>query len=239
MRILSDDLLVSVTRHLSELIFNPLLPVLVLVAVGLITHWRRRSRIAPSVLIAAWLLLLVCSLPIASRMLALKWQLAGHWEIPALCDIDDVVVLGSSVSADAAAPSNIRLSGSGLARLLEGVRIQRACSDSLLIISGCGRNGPSRCYASVAARMAVDQLGVSRESMFVMSKAENTEQEARLIGAQVRGRRFALVSSASHLRARAHDVRRRRGPADGVVGRRGEPSREILNSGSSFPRQAP
>ena len=186
-------------RTLVEFIHDPVALTLFLLLGAAILHGKA-PRGARVLFIAAWIFLYLLSTPAALNWMTNRWYIAGHWEISADCDLEAVVVLGASAGADVRAPPNIRLSGVGLARLLEGARIHRACKGSRLIVSGCGHEEPKVCYASVAARMAIELLGLQPESVSIVDQAINTEQEARLIASLLDGRRFALVSSASHLR---------------------------------------
>ena len=109
-----------------------------------------------------------------------------------------VVVLGGGhVDTHHLAAIN-KLSSTSRARLVEGVRLLRALPDAQLVVTGRGAPGqPS--HAEVMAEAAIS-LGVGAERIVRLEKPRDTEDEAEEIKQLLGDERFALVTSAWHLR---------------------------------------
>jgi len=108
------------------------------------------------------------------------------------CEV--VVVLGSGNNDAPGLPATSRLSSSGLARLVEAVRILSALPKARIIVSGPGL--PS--HASVLAR-AAESLGVDERRISLLETANDTDEESRAIASMAGGARIALVTSAWHM----------------------------------------
>ena len=85
----------------------------------------------------------------------------------------------------------------GLARVVEGVRLARARPGSRLLVSGGAAPGftpISWGYARIAT-----ELGIERSALVLMDRALNTEQESREVFALLGNAPFILVTSANHM----------------------------------------
>lgn len=111
--------------------------------------------------------------------------------------VDFVVVLASGHVSDSTLPLSARLSSAALVRLVEGVSIATAQPWSRLVLSGWGGADPKP-NAEVYGEMAV-ALGFSEARMIRDPRPKDTRQEAELLAPLLRGHRFALVTSASHM----------------------------------------
>ena len=109
-----------------------------------------------------------------------------------------VVVLGGGSSSDTALPAGTRLSEGSLARLVEGIRLQRQLPESRLLLSGGSVFG-SEPDANTMRALALD-LGVEPASLVLDAVSPDTETQAEVIRAQVGTEEFFLVTSASHMR---------------------------------------
>ncbi|HEX8558172.1 MAG TPA: ElyC/SanA/YdcF family protein [Pyrinomonadaceae bacterium] len=109
-----------------------------------------------------------------------------------------VVVLGGGSSADRALPPEARLSEASLARLIEGIRLQRQLPGSRLLLSGGSVFG-SDADAGTMRALAVG-LGVDPAALVLDAESPDTETQARVVRAQVGEEEFFLVTSASHMR---------------------------------------
>lgn len=108
-----------------------------------------------------------------------------------------VVVIGGGSSSDAGLPAGARLSEGSLARLVEGVRLQRKLPGSRLLLSGGGVFG-SGADAETMRALALD-LGVDPAALALDAASPDTETQAQFVRAQLGGEEFFLVTSASHM----------------------------------------
>ena len=111
--------------------------------------------------------------------------------------VDAIVVLGNCHQVNADIPPIAQLCGSGLYRLMEGYRIWQANPKAELFLSGYAGD-ESRPYAEVVGEIALS-LGVPKEQIRLFPTAQDTQQEAELTAPFLNGKRFALVTSASHM----------------------------------------
>jgi uncharacterized SAM-binding protein YcdF (DUF218 family) len=111
--------------------------------------------------------------------------------------VDAVVVLGNCHTVNDKIPPMAQLCGTGLYRLMEGYRIWQANPEAELLLSGYAGN-ESRPYAEVAGEIALS-LGVPKEKIRLFPTAQDTQEEAELTAPFLQGKRFALVTSASHI----------------------------------------
>jgi uncharacterized SAM-binding protein YcdF (DUF218 family) len=108
-----------------------------------------------------------------------------------------VVVLGSGHSPMAGVSALGQLSGSGLGRLTEAVRLLRLLPQAQLIVSGPAEEG-QRSHAEVLAAAAAS-LGIERDRIRLIDTARDTEDESAVVAGIVGDRPVALVTSAWHL----------------------------------------
>jgi uncharacterized SAM-binding protein YcdF (DUF218 family) len=108
-----------------------------------------------------------------------------------------VVVLGGGSSSDARLPAVLRLSEGSLARLVEGVRLQRQLPGSRLLLSGGSVFG-SQPDAETMSALAVE-LGVDRAALELDDASPDTETQAEVVRARLGAEEFYLVTSASHM----------------------------------------
>ena len=111
--------------------------------------------------------------------------------------VDAVVVLGNCHNVREDIPPQAQLCGTGLYRLMEGLRIWQANPESILLLSGYAGN-ESRSYAAVSKDIAM-QMGVPADKILTFPHAKDTQQEAELTAPYLKNTEFALVTSASHM----------------------------------------
>lgn len=213
-------------KFLSQLAF-PLPLSLELLAIGLVLLWTTRRQRAGRVLVSlgAVLLLLLSHRAVADPLLgSLEFRYPALHDAGALATREGdppvkwVVVLGGGSTADKRLPVSARLSGPSLARLVEGVRIQKGLPGSKLVVSA-GDSDNAEDVTELARA-----FGVSEHALVLERGARDTEQEAeftqRIIGADA----LVLVTSASHM-PRALALFQKRGlspipaPTDYLAGR--------------------
>jgi uncharacterized SAM-binding protein YcdF (DUF218 family) len=111
--------------------------------------------------------------------------------------VDVIVVLGNCHTVNSDIPPMAQLCGTGLHRLMEGYRIWLANPSAELFLSGYAGN-ESRSYAEVSGEIA-QSLGVPQDRIRLFPTAMDTQQEAELSAPFLQGKRFALVTAASHM----------------------------------------
>jgi uncharacterized SAM-binding protein YcdF (DUF218 family) len=111
--------------------------------------------------------------------------------------IRNVVVLGYSYTPAESLPITAAVSGDGLARIVEGIRLTHRLAGARLIVSGGAPAGqtPSAYGYSVLAR----ELNVSDASIVVIDHPLDTASEAREVFALLGDTPFVLVTSAYHM----------------------------------------
>lgn len=108
-----------------------------------------------------------------------------------------IVVLGGGGSYSAQLPSASQLSAASLARVIEGIRLQRALPGSKLVLSE-GNIFDSVPVADIMGSMA-QELGVASDAMVLERQSQDTEGQAQLVRPIVGNDRFILVTSAAHM----------------------------------------
>jgi uncharacterized SAM-binding protein YcdF (DUF218 family) len=112
-------------------------------------------------------------------------------------------VLGSGFRTDKTLPPNDRLSGNGIVRLTEAIRLVRMLPSAQLIVSDGVGQGESLAQTAMI-------LGVPRERITLEARSNDTSDEAALLPPLVGKEPFLLVTSAAHMR-RALALCRRQG----------------------------
>jgi len=177
-------------------VLMPLPAALIVASVGCFILWRgKRKRLGRLLVATALVGLTLLSIEPVSKALARPLEGAA----PAFPgdSVEFVVVLGHGHDSDPSLPVSARLSAQALYRLTEGVRIANAQPWTRLVLSGYGGSDPvpnAVVYADMAAA-----LGVGRDRMVIEARPSSTSEEARDLEPLLRGRSFALVTSAAHM----------------------------------------
>ncbi len=108
-----------------------------------------------------------------------------------------IVVLTGVVRPDPLLPPSSRLNPASLQRLVEGIRLHRALQGSKLVLSGRSPFGPVPDVETMVK--VVELLGVDPANVLMESTSRDTAEQARLTEPIVKGDRFVLVTSASHM----------------------------------------
>lgn len=186
-------------KKLLSLLLMPAGLVLALAGLGIL-GWLRGRGWGRALTVAAFLLLLVLSLPVVSYHLLLPLESragepADAARLAAL-GITDVVVLSGGVDA-APGPPPESLGASTLRRVLEGIRLWREVPGSRLVISGGSFRGGVP--AAVLMARVAEQAGVPSSEIVLESDSRDTEDQARRLSAMLGSKPFALVTSAYHM----------------------------------------
>lgn len=166
-----------------------------LIIFGLVvSYWR--SHIGRAIAFAGVALLMLFSWqPFANTVLYPLENQSPTFDITQ--PVDAIVVLGNCHQVNENIPPMAQLCGSGLYRLMEGYRIWQANPEAELFLSGYAGD-ESRPYAEVVGEIALG-LGVPKEKIRLFPTAQDTQQEAELTAPFLKNKRFALVTSASHM----------------------------------------
>ena len=174
---------------------------LALVLLGLLLLWFTRRQRAGKRLatLGALLLLLLGYGFVSDRLLGgLERRHAPVTDVSAAAGrVRWVVVLGGGSSADEGLPAALRLSEASLARLVEGVRLQRQLPGSRLLVSGGAVFGSGADGETMRA-LAVE-LGVSPDALDLDAASPDTETQAEFVRGRLGTEEFYLVTSASHM----------------------------------------
>lgn len=183
--------------------FAPLSICLEILLIGLFLLWKTKKQKAGKIAISLGVgLLMVVSYPTIQESLlrSLENRYPPILNFQDLQDVRWVVVLGGGHNSDPKLPSTGQISGSSLARLIEGIRIQKNITDGKLILSGGAVFDPVP-EAQTMANVAI-ALGVDEKDIILESDARDTEEQAQKIKKIVKnsdGTGLILVTSAAHM----------------------------------------
>ena len=113
-------------------------------------------------------------------------------------DVKWIVVLGGDLRGGELSPAD-RVAYSSLVRVMEGIRLWKAMPDSKLVLSG-GTYSPRKMPTGLGMALLARELGVPQTAIVVENQSWDTEGEARLLKPILGKNRFALVTSAYHMR---------------------------------------
>jgi len=186
-------------KELLEILMLPITFASALVAIGVICRLLGRKRTA------AWLLGLAAAIAYFGstgivgdallRPLENRYPPLILGQSPAL--VSYVVVLGTGYVPRDDIPVTAAIAEDGLVRIVEGVRIFRQLRAAHLLVSGGARAGqtPSALGYAILAR----DLGVAPDSLIVLDRPLDTDEEAHAIASLIGHAPFVLVTSAYHM----------------------------------------
>ena len=180
-------------------LFFPLPFCFLLIGVGLGLLWfSRRQRAGKVVVTSGFLLLVIVSYGTLTGPLLQSLEYSTRAPEPAaLAQAKWIVVLGGGSSPDPALPVTSRANGTTLARLVEGIRLQRDIPGARLLLSGAAvLNSGSDAHAMRAIAVA---LGVPEASIVLEDRSPDTETQAINVGRIVGDEPFVIVTSAYHM----------------------------------------
>ena len=184
--------------YLKKLIGMMLMPIPLTICGILIGLWllKRYPRHGKGLIVCSTLLLALTSWhPVADRLLRPFED--NYPMFDATHSVDAVVVLGGCHHSNDKMPLTSQLCGTSIYRLLEGLRILQHNPGAELLVSGYAA-GESRIHADISKEVAITQ-GVKADRIRTFPTARDTQQEAQLMHPVLTGKRFALVTEASHL----------------------------------------
>ncbi len=189
-----------VLKKVITLALMPLSIGLAAVWVGVICWWLNQKPKAAKLLVSGGVLLLTL---LSFSGIANRFINPLEMCYPPLVDttrhgqVKWVVVLAGGQTPEEGIPANLQLGGSTLARLVEGIRIQRALSETKLLLSG----GAVFDAVPVAETMAAAalMLGVQPDRIELETLSRDTAEQAGRIRSIVREEGVVLVTSAIHM----------------------------------------
>ncbi|MBU2495203.1 MAG: ElyC/SanA/YdcF family protein [Candidatus Omnitrophota bacterium] len=148
--------------------------------------------------LAAFALLVLSYQPVADRLVGpLERKYPPLINRVGLPEIRWIVVLGGGHTSDPSLPVTGQIDETTLVRLTEGIRLQRLCPGSKLLLSG-GAVYDLKTNAEIMAEVA-ETLGVKRNTIVLETISRDTADEAEAVGRIVGHDRFFLVTSAYHM----------------------------------------
>lgn len=197
-----------VVKKIVSVFCYPLGISLVIMFLGIVL-WRTRgnSRYGFAVTVTGVIVLVLLSFPITGYLLMRPLEVqAGTYANPEELrsrGVKYIVVLSAAVATPDVPPAE--RFGSGILRIMEGIRLWKGVPGSRLVLSG--GSVPGRSSQKEAMTELPEQLGVPREALVIKIGAMDTEDEARLFSQLVGKTPFALVTSARHVARAAQHFR--------------------------------
>ncbi len=202
----TTEMLFFLKKLISQFLY-PLPLALILLTIGLLllflTRYQKLGKALS--LICLCILLIVSYKPIALKFLyhlerqSLPLLKNASTQLdPHLPETPWIVVLSSGHAIDPALPATSQLSIHALARLVEGIRLQRLLPQSKLLLSG----GPliNRHSNGLVMATAAQALGVSKDVIEIGPLALDTQGEAMALRERLGQSPFILVTSALHMK---------------------------------------
>ncbi len=177
------------------------LPLLLMVfLIGLILLcFTQKQKTAKAFLIACFIALFSLSLMPSSEQIArsLERKHPPLLQSQAAQGFDYILLLGSGGIADPSLPVTGQLSATALSRFVEALRLYHANPDATLVVSGAGF-GDLKSHAQLQEELALT-MNIPAAKIIRLDEARDSDDEARLMSALVRGKKAALVTSATHM----------------------------------------
>lgn len=111
--------------------------------------------------------------------------------------VDYIVILGCGHVNDSVLPLSSQLYPCSMMRIAEAMRIYQHNPGARFVTSGALSSQPFS-NAEMNERMLI-AMGVAPSAVITVSKSRDTEEESQNLAAMLQGKRFALVTSASHM----------------------------------------
>ncbi|XOV77901.1 MAG: envelope biogenesis factor ElyC [Aestuariibacter sp.] len=177
-------------------LLQPLPLLIIFLILGIFYLSRRQYRKALTINILAVTTLFFLSTPWGPNSLLGPLERQYH-QFDITQSVDYVVVLGCGHSNDGQLPITAQVDACSLFRIAEGIRIYLNNPQAKLITSGYGGTEP---FSNARTNMELAiALGVPTNNILIEERPKDTEEEAQLLHSILAGKRFALVTSASHM----------------------------------------
>lgn len=178
----------------------PLPLLLIVFLIGLILLcFTQKQKTAKAFLIGCFILLFSLSLMPPSEQIAraLERKHPPILQSQAAQGFDYILLLGSGGIADPGLPVTGQLSATALSRFVEALRLYHANPDATLVVSGAAF-GDLKSHAQLLEELALS-MAIPAAKIIRLDKTRDSDDEARLMSAMVRGKKSVLVTSATHM----------------------------------------
>jgi uncharacterized SAM-binding protein YcdF (DUF218 family) len=168
-------------REVVSLLINPVVILYLLLLISLVFFALKRKRTGKILVTIAGLWFIITTTPFLPdfliKSLESQYPKISDSALTEISDACDIIVLGGGHTDDKNLSANDQLSSQALARLAEGIRIQRMIHGSRLILSG--DSGGSELPQAVVLYRTALALGIDSSTMAMQTKPFNTLQEAK------------------------------------------------------------
>ena len=196
-----DSDLFDLFKYVIATLLSPLWIALLMQIVASAFWWRKRPNVAFGLFAAAFAVLWLGSL---SGWFYNQRREAEFVYPPLLAErlenkpsVPLVVVLGTGFNSDPELPFTSQVSGTFLARLLEGVRVHRLYPDSKLLVSIAGRASDAEKRHFFAQMIGL--LSLDPQRIELITTAKSTDDEVTATQALSKGQSTIVVTSAGHM----------------------------------------
>ncbi|AGH80965.1 hypothetical protein PCNPT3_05115 [Psychromonas sp. CNPT3] len=165
----------------------------------ILLFFTKKQKMAKFLLIVSFVFLFVASYrPFsASFVQTLERENVAMLETDTAQDLDYILLLGSSGTFDATLPITGQLSATALSRFIEALRLYQANPNATLIVSG-GSFGDEKSHAQLLEELAL-QFAIPLNHIIRIDEAKDTDDEIAAMQKIIRGKKAALVTSATHM----------------------------------------
>lgn len=193
-------------KAISRLLF-PLPLTLLVLAIGIALSWSRRgNKLGKALSLLGVGLLFVFSWPLTSaailRPLESRYPALGPEQMASLDwdQLDTIVVFAGCGMMVESRPVTQQVGDSAAVRLIEGIRLYRACPACTMILSGggpgCDLEAP---YERLTNYRYAVTLGVAPDDIVIERESWDTVDQARILRDMLGDEPFLVVTSASHM----------------------------------------
>ncbi|UAA37244.1 YdcF family protein [Paraneptunicella aestuarii] len=161
-------------------------------------YWtiRKRNKLAFIAQLCVLFMVIMLGNPtIANKLLSPMERTFKQYDLDT--KVNTIVVLGCGHSNDGMLPVTAQLYGCSLYRLAEAMRIYKANPGSKIITSGYG--GTEQFSNAFMVKEAAIAMGIPAQDISIIESPRNTAEEADAIKLKLGNKKFALVTSASHM----------------------------------------
>lgn len=183
-------------KKIIGVLLMPLPVISALILLSFFALWRKKNTKSLVYIALAGSLTLLTGTPIiADRLLGSLEQKYKQFDMSE--NVDYIVVLGCGHTNDPRMPITSQLKHCSLARVIEGLRIHQQKPNSIFLTSGSAFSEPFS-NAAMGADLLI-AMGIDPTIIQQLEAPRDTEDEAIAAKPILSGKRFALVTSASHM----------------------------------------
>lgn len=186
-----------IKKWLGGLLMPLPLSLLVLFISLLLLFFSQRQRLAKSLALLSFIILCGFSLLPSAYHLAKPLERQYSPLLVAEQSLDYILVLGSSGIHDQNLPITGQLSATALSRFSEVLRLYYANPNATIVVSGSGF-GDSKSHAQLLQQLAI-AFNIPAQKIIRLDNTKDTNQEAQQMSAIIKGKKAALVTSATHM----------------------------------------